>query len=1320
MKRSHSGPYFLIASVCIVLFLGFVLATAPVWIAGSHTVNYTTQEDSVYYHDFSSNITGYNNDVTFAINTIDNNITWINSSGTYEFSSTSVISDFIRIMNSSTGNMTVNATFGNQTGFFTIPIQATNTSVGGGAVTEDFEFIINDTNDAPNLTGMNNTYNTTQDEEFFEFLNATDEEGHYPLIFNVTFNSTNCTHAAWAKSYYPDNTNCSLDDFGFVLTSVDNVSASMNFTANRSHVGIYWANISVKDAGENYDCNYPYCDNSTYKTNKTYYYTDWVKFNVLASLYINTTDCDNKIFNESFTDTCTINITTKGATDDLNLSTYAILRNYAAGQSSVTNTSWFYPNASVTAAANQYEVTINLTPTKTEIGNWTINFTAVDSNGDNSTAQIYVLVNRTSNDVPDLKVNLSNVPSNTTSIDLPTTINFSVYDDDMLVPDKNSSYGGFNETHVFTYTVYNATTMTEFTLSSSSSGILAMPVSETNRTNSYFTFTPNNTETGIFTFNVSVNDSEGVVDFSAFNITVVSNSAPQWNLDNTTLVYDEGDEVYLNLTQNVTDADLDALTFSFTNTTPVGAFTINSSTGAINITFDDPEIGDHLINVTVSDGYLTNSTIINFTIYNSNDNPSIVSTIDGVNVTPTSITSGLQVNGTEDNYTTITLWVDDDDFKIPSEERTVFYNESLNVSVTITGNNTNLFSFTRDPSWPTTSSPARSKYEAIFTPNKTDVGNHTINISVTDYTGSTDTFIFYLDIIATNHNPSMSTLFNQSSAVNRTFYYDVNATDTEEGNDTFGVNYNFNFSYTNLSGTNIFSSFFNKTTGIFNITLNSSHEGLYHLNVTVNDSDGFIDYDDFWISIYSTPSLTYPTEGITFNLTENTTSVLNFTVDHGVDDNLTYVFYTDFLTCPYNSTSSCNYSSDVLRYNSSYYGNSSSINWSFSPNFTDETYGLLKNLTLVVYPASSSLTNSTFLNSTFGFKLNVTHTNANVTFYDNFDDQTGTVGTNLEINLYNHFSDADHSDSYYAESLSFTPSINTSSITSSVSSGGVLTLAATSSVVGGVNVTGADDNSSGISNNFVVVFNNPSTTTVQSSGGGGTKTVPVSLKLLLPDPVSAYLEDYIELPISLYNDGEQILRGITLGGSAAKDGGLISDIGVSFSQDTFDVIGIGETVNLTMFVDLDVTQAGNYEINVNASVTSPSYVDWGKMYITVQEGENFEEKVVFTEEFIVDNPECLELLELVNEAKALADQGRASEAIQKSEEAISACRDLIAQSSNPISRTLKESPLYRYLVIATVSVFILGIIFYSYKRIRMKRLKGSFIQESIKNKKYFE
>lgn len=1325
MKRRNLFFYF--GVIFLIGILGFVFAAAPSWDSYG-TTSYSTEGDTFFYN-FSANASDPENGTLTFYFAQDFPIKW-SENPSY------VLDNFYWIYwndtsdrgNSTGGILIFNINHDNESGRFNISMDVyDNESLSAGA--RPFYFIINATNDAPNITNINSTYTFSNASSLSEFLNATDEEGHYPLNFTVTFNSTNCTHASWTP--YSDDNNCSLYDFGFTLTNVSNVSALMDFAPTNNHVGVYYANVSVRDYGENYNSSaYPYQE-ATYSQNKTFYYSTIVTFNVEGSLEINASACNNIVFNESEEGICNITIRTKNVDDALNISSYAILRNYASGQSSVLNTSWFHANESGSASNFQYNVSINVTPTKNEIGNWTINFTVDDDNGESLTEQIYVYVekNDSLDDVPEL----SSISDVSTSVDLSTRINLTVYDNDLLIPDKNY----YNETITFYVNITNQTTGGAETLNGFDVEIDSMPVLSasklTNRTTAHISFTPNSSEIGDYTINITVGDLLGQNNSQVFNLSIVDDSFPQWNQTSYTFVIWEDNNTYLNLSEYVTYSGSLTFSHSFIDGNSFSSFDLTS--GIIDFNSSDIDVGEHLVNITATGSYLSNTTTFNFTVLNINDSLAI-SSFTGENTIPTTITNNSNVNATEDSTTTFYLYIEDDDLRIPLTQKS-FYNESFTVNLTIlnyTGSEVNLFNFTLTDSdlwWPqpdpgqSTPLQNRTYFSASFTPAKADVGNYSITINVSDLSGNIDVFLFNLTINPIDHNPNMSSLSNFSKNINDSLYYDVNVTDLEDGNDTSGtINTNFTYTLTNLSGNDIFSDYFNTTTGIFNITFNDTQVGSYHLNLSVSDSGGKIDYEDFWIYVYGLPNITFPSANYVFNLTENVASVLNFTVNHSVGDNLTYKFYVDSISY---DGSSFSYGNKSLRYNVTSYGDGTNVSWTFTPNFTDETYGLLKNLTMVVYSSSSDLENASLYNTTRIFKFNITHTNSNVSLDDNIDDQSTTAGTDIEIDLSSHFSDIDYSDLYHrgegtsGASVSFTVENGSSTITDNNCASWNCIFSSSSAQSDDFYITASDGVSNVTSNTFTITFTEaPSGTSDQtSSGSSSTREVPVSLKILMPDPVSAYQKDKIVLPITLSNTGSVALYRIDLLGSIFKNGTVPDGINISLNKDYFDVLAVGEKDNLTMTIDIDTNEVGTFEINVNATVGSPAYSDWGKMYLTVKEADNLGDKIVFTEEFIADNPECIELTEMMNEAKQLFGQGRVSEAIAQSDAALQACKDAISQAGRAQSAEAEENKLYRYLIIATISVFVVGIAFYSYKRMKLRRSRGSYLQQDIKNKQYF-
>jgi hypothetical protein len=389
---------------------------------------------------------------------------------------------------------------------------------------------------------------------------------------------------------------------------------------------------------------------------------------------------------------------------------------------------------------------------------------------------------------------------------------------------------------------------------------------------------------------------------------------------------------------------------------------------------------------------------------------------------------------------------------------------------------------------------------------------------------------------------------------------------------------------------------------------------------------------------------------------------------------------------------------------------------------SDETYGQFSNLTLIIYPATTDLDNASHLNISVNYKLNVSHINSPVEFDGPMPDRGPVPHTSdITIDLTDYFSDSDTSDGYYNETVSFTINSNTTAITSSVSSAWVLTLASSTAVVGAINITASDGESNVTSDTFFVEFTTPPQSTSSSSGGGGgggTRDVPYSLKIIMPDPVSTFGNEKIVLPITLHNDGSDTLYDISLNASVAVNGSIIEYVNITFNESFFPVLAAGAKKNTTMTIYMNTTDLGSYEITVYGDVRSPSYRDWGKMYITVQEGETVKEKILFIEEFIVENPECIEISERIDEAWVLFEAGEANAALLTAEEALEACRDAISQASKAKEKEISEDMLYRYLIIGTIAVFVIGIGFYTYKRIKLRKRRGSFLQESIKKKKY--
>jgi len=515
------------------------------------------------------------------------------------------------------------------------------------------------------------------------------------------------------------------------------------------------------------------------------------------------------------------------------------------------------------------------------------------------------------------------------------------------------------------------------------------------------------------------------------------------------------------------------------------------------------------------------------------------------------------------------------------------------------------------------------------------------------------------------------------------------------------------------SGGNFLS--INSSTGIVNFTLNQTYAGIWEFNISVNDSSGKYDFFIWKLTVYDYPKISFPASNFEFNIIENISSELNFSANHTIgiilNDTLNYTLYVN----------------NFYRNSTLWDGNGTNLIWNFTANFTDETTCLTNGITtLTLNVSNSKLSNSTSWNIT------INHTNYPLTFSNNI---SNTVLNSLTLSDY--FTDIDASDTCYNQTIGFEYSLVNAS-----ASGGAITVTLTnwtnssnpfvnfsSTATGSANYsitayeyTNSSYNSSILrnvtSNNFSVELSvTVVTTTVPSTGGGGgggsTKLTPISLKIIVPDPVSAKRKDRLVLPLAAINSGKIDLNGIILTSFVAKNGILRDDLIASFDKSFIKTLKAGERENLTMIVDINTKEFGLYEVTINATVQSPVYNDWAKFYINVEESENIEERIIFTEEFIIGNPECAELKELVDEAKALFSNGNVDEAKNQIEEVLESCRQAIEQK--PLVKVKKriEEFVFNYVGLASIILFFLGFTYYSYRRIKLRR-EGMQTQKKLK------
>jgi hypothetical protein len=1279
--RSEVKVFFALVLVGMIVF---VIAAAPDWINGASEVNYSTIEDENFYHDFSVNITGFDDDVTFAIETTQTSIYLTNASGRIPVSSDS-ISSWISIIDSDIGNLSINATCDSQTGFFEIPIQAKNIT-DDAATTEVFEFQVNATNDAPNFTNLNFSYDFSQDAQGFFTINADDEEEHYPLDFNLTF-LNNCTHASWSGRGAGEN--CSI----FNLTYNSDTSTVFNFTPIHDEVGTYWANFSVSDF--NGTCPHAYCDVSDYEVNKTSgFYI--LRFNVYSALTVNVSNCTGATVIEGETFNCTVEVSTKGEEDELNFSSYAFFSSNPAMTYDSSNRDWFHSASTENATDFSYNLSISVTPVKKEVGNWTINLSVLDVLRTNTVVEsIEIFVNFTESNV-----SLAIISDETFYENDNFTANGS--DDDLLIWDSsvkeevltfssNTSWVSPSSpgvsSHNFNYLISDVSVDYDYVMGNAS------------------------LEEGNYSVNISVVDNVSNSAWRVFNIEILNESAPEWNSsldDPVVLELVEGVVFVYNVSMNVSDAENNAISFYYENVSAefcsLNVSNFNSS-GMINFTPVDCDVGYHDVTIIATDGMKNSSWSFNFSISNVADVPEIF-LLEGDNGSAHTLTESFNFIVIEDDVIDFSLIIDDDDFLIPTGQRN-YYNESLAIDMTFTnstGGFVDLFNFSfdvfEDPH------PQSAFYNATFVPGVADVGNYIVFVNITDFSGNFTNRTWNLSVVENLESPVLEQIENVSLTIHDYLNFSVNATDNED--DFSGSNLNYTIVALDSGAPDLVIGIVNGVVE-FDMDSNVSCAGGWRYNVTVNDSDGMVDWQVFWVFVYGAASLISPAENSSFDLIENISSILNFTVNHSVGDNLTYEFWADSVSCPFQNNSNCSYGNFSLKEVSNSFGNGSIFGWDFLPDFADETYGSLKNLTVKVYPNTTGLNLSQreSVATNFSFKLNISHANAPMRKVADIGLLQGTIGGYIDFSLDGYFKDEDVSDSYYLQNTSFVWSGGHSGIHVTHLGGWNIRISESvgSAFTGSIDVNGSDDFTSDVITNIPIEFIDPNIVTVPR------KTVSTvvkfySIRIIVPEDVIISDEGYIEIPFGLENSGTIDLSGIDLASEVLYNNEFSDDIKIELGTTHIDELKVGERKDYSLKIIADTSKAGRYKATIFADIFSPKFKDWGDFFIDLRKTNEseVEEMLIFTEKIIADNPECLELTEIFRRAQEAFEAGNEVEAMKLAQEVSEACEDAIManeQIKYKVEGFVQRS--FYYITFATLMIFAIGFIFYVYKRVRFNK-----------------
>ncbi len=1083
-------------------------------------------------------------------------------------------------------------------------------------------------NDLPQFDSLPSSVD--EDTEFAEYvITATDEDDNIPFKFNATFLS--CQKESWIS--YP-NDNCSIFNF---TVSDDNLTIE-NFTPTNWDVGTYQINFTVEDSGSQYP---------QFNYNSTNYQIVW--FNVTNvndqpsivswnGTEIELTQGDHlyMTFNGTDIENDTLFFNTTTLVWNSGTSNYDVYQNASLFPITINDT--YYPNESAYGIMN-YTLSVE------HAGNYTINVTVMDNGANPVNMTSYTLFNITVH-------NLNDPP---TLVNVPATLPDAIqeipyyYDFNATDPDLHIMYGD-NLTFGFDFVFCETPLGIECSIDPGSSFNLNKT---DNDTAEFYVYATAN-DTGNYTFNVTVTDDAGLLNWTLVNLTIHTDEAPIINApesmvmtQNQTFFYyfnvtdPENDTVtitnvtlYRNMTQlavNLFPVDVDTSTYP-----PI----YNLSMNYTNVT--NEQVGNYTLLINATDVWnRSRSHSINITAYNINDPPRIINFTDCSGNT----TYPLNFSAYENENSCFKPNDPDPDLLVPAES----YTENLTYSVTLVQCVSDIDYY---PSGNCSGSSVigmdHSTGEIQFTAdNETWHGNYTYNFSIQDDAGENVSKLFTMEILTINDPP---VIVNISDSINmsarETFTYKVNATD-EENNTPF----TFNVSFT-CDGSPCTLFTVNYTTGDINFTPNISHIGNYTANFTVTDAgNSTFNYDNStgWnvsnISVlwkYGPPTIRYftPYGSPAYNMTEGTTKEFRYEANDTVDnDTLTCYWYINngtvdrLITTVENPQYNCNTSG-------------STGYWYYNVSY-DDALNLSQmdvNITLSVVDPQGFVVNETL-------EMTVVSGNRPPRYLYNILSpiQWYTGMSITPIDLDNHFEDD------YGEILTYSYT-GASNVDVAINADNSVTFSAPSwfgtDLIQFIANDSEYDNESDVIT-LEVFYQEPEEVEKEVTV---TRLRVASMEIIVDYIIEVPALNISRAKVIIKNDGDYNLNGIYL--STFTN---VSDLELNFKDDYIHQLSIDQNASRWLELKVGDLEPGTYSASIFANSTSPELEESASINIKVTPTNSTRIKIqiVMVKDMFEENPECMDLFGLIVQAEKHLNENSIAEARRLTQLAMDNCQDMI-------------------------------------------------------------
>ncbi len=228
------------------------------------------------------------------------------------------------------------------------------------------------------------------------------------------------------------------------------------------------------------------------------------------------------------------------------------------------------------------------------------------------------------------------------------------------------------------------------------------------------------------------------------------------------------------------------------------------------------------------------------------------------------------------------------------------------------------------------------------------------------------------------------------------------------------------------------------------------------------------------------------------------------------------------------------------------------------------------------------------------------------------------------------------------------------------------------------------------------------------AGGVSLQTRSASLNIVVPAMVTLNALTTTLIPVILNNSGQVALNTLKL--TAFTN---VSDLKLTLLNSNWETLGIGEQVATTLEVEAGLLSPQQYVIELVGTSADPKLRQTAKISVDVREREaalktQLKENIAFTRDLFLQNPECLELTELLDRAQKLYDQKKYTEGLELVKQANEGCKNFLAQKRKitaiAAKNFLKEN--WKMLTAETAGLILLILLTIYYFRLRKFRGKA--------------